>query len=159
MLRHGRPRTPTAILKARGSKWAKARPQEPQLPAEIPPKPDKGDARVDALWHTVSQRLFAHGICTELDGEALYRYCEISVWRDDLVAIVAEFKGRGFHVVKTPSGERVWPLPHLAVIADMESRMFKLEQEFGMVPASRSRVHVAEGKGTVVDTEGTTRRL
>lgn len=128
--------TPTPILAARGSWRAKTRKDEPQTgPLRIaPPCPVhlQGDAR--RIWKHTAKRLIALGVLTALDLDAL----------GDYAAVRAEFLALDAHVHANLDKLRDSPSYPVAVVMRNAARdaMKKLAEQFGLTPASRSRLHV-----------------
>ena len=139
-MRRGPAPTPTKILELRGSKKAKSRPNEP--------KPDRGRPRCPAWlkgnakseWKKLVEMTDRMGILTKVDGNALARYCRLwQRWRkaEDFIEEhgdqypVKDNKGRTV-------GFRIFPSAKVASILCVELR--RLECEFGLTPASRTRI-------------------
>lgn len=111
------PRVATAVLEARGAfrKNPQRRPKdEPDSGRGIGPAPDYLPAEVRAIWdETVFQ--VAPGVFQSGDRQALEDYCQL---RADARRDFAKFPIRRLYLMRA------------------------FMQEFGMTPASRSRVHV-----------------
>jgi P27 family predicted phage terminase small subunit len=137
----GRRPKPVATLKLIGT-YRKDRhgaaPEAPPLPADCPARLT-GDAR--ELWLEYSPKLIACGVATELDRMALETLCLTHAdWLD------ADNKARlyrhSFHGLndKMRAEAKFWQ----RAARDKLLALLKLQTEFGMTPASRSRVR-AEG--------------
>ncbi len=84
MGRRGPPPTPTESLKLRGSTLVTKRRQrkEAKGPSGIPVCPDWLDGDGKAMWKTLVPQLEGMGVLTEIDRNALSRYCRLwSRWR------------------------------------------------------------------------------
>lgn len=130
-------RTPTAILAARGSWRANSRPNEPK-PAVCVPRCPKGldDVR-KALWKSYGRILAEMGVLTEgdssalsllVDADATYRTLEEQVRTQGHT-----IKGRMQDIVKNPA---------VAMRDNAWKRLLKILTEFGLSPASRTKVSV-----------------
>ncbi len=135
----GRKPKPTALKVLAGNPGHRALNASEARPRVLMPKCPavlQGEARSE--WRRISRKLFAAGLLTELDGAALTAYC--LAWGR---LVDAEQKLREFgHVIKAPSGYLV-PSPYLAIANKAQEQMVRILVEFGMTPASRSRIHVA----------------
>jgi P27 family predicted phage terminase small subunit len=110
-------------------------PALPDCPAELPEA-----ARSE--WRRVAGELHGLGLLSRIDRAALAAYCE--AWGQWLEAIAAV--RRSGAVVKAPSGYAILN-PHLAVANQAYGRMKAMLVEFGMTPASRSRIVAAAAPG------------
>jgi len=128
---------PTAVLSARGSWRAKTRTEEPQVPSGLPDKPAMSEAAATE-WDRITTILIGLGIITPIDGDALQIYCETFVTWKEAQAKVRELGS----VIKAPSG---YPIqnPYLSIANAAGAFCQKMLEQFGMTPASRSRVHKA----------------
>jgi len=137
----GRPRTPTVELNRRGSWRAKDREGEPQYETAIPTSPDLLDADAQAEWDRIVPELEQHGLITAVDRAALAAYCAAySRWAAAERIIAAEgILTEGAHGGK---------VKHPAVSVANEAMMMisRFCGEFGLTPASRSRVIGSGGK-------------
>ncbi len=81
------------------------------------------------------------GVLTKIDRSALEAYCvSYAKWRD------AEDKLRWFGPLLKPTASGYIPQsPYVALARSALEEMRRLLQEFGMTPASRTRIHVAPG--------------
>ena len=127
---------PTALKLARGNPGKRAlNDREPKPKRGRPRCPDWLDRTGRAKWREVVPQLDAMGVLTKIDGSALARYCHFhSWWRkidDGITDANDEWRAFG-NMMKVAQELR------------------RLEQEFGMTPSSRTRIH-AEGKEQEVD--------
>lgn len=110
---------------------------EPQFTREIPECPDHLDAVAREEWERITQELYRLNLLTTVDRAALAAYCQAwSRWTE------AELNLRKTGmVVKTKDG---YPLlnPYLSVINKTLLQMRAFLTEFGLTPASRSRISV-----------------
>jgi P27 family predicted phage terminase small subunit len=102
----------------------------------IPSCPSHLDAEAKKEWHRLSKDLYALGLLTKIDRDALAAYCQCySRW----VEAEQKLRETGM-VVKAPTG---YPMlnPYLSVIHKTLNHMQAFLGEFGLTPASRSRIH------------------
>ena len=135
----GRKPIPTNLKLIRGT----ARPHrmnkdEPMPTVCVPEPPAHLDERARAKFTEMAGMLARCGVMTELDADALARYCVIWCrWLD----AEAEIKRKG-PIVKTEAGNIIHS-PYLAVANRCHRQLAQLESEFGLTPSSRSRVRAA----------------
>lgn len=139
-MRRGPAPTPTKILEVRGSRRAGRNPSEPQ--------PDKGRPRMPAWlkgtarreWKAIVEMLDRMGILTKVDRNALARYCRLwQRWRKAEEFI--EEHGDQYPMKNKKGvtiGFRLFPSARMASVLAVELR--RLECEFGLTPASRTRI-------------------
>lgn len=131
----GRKPTPTATLAARGSWRANLRSAEPMAPAGIPECPDDLQGEARAEWFRLSAILSGMGVLTLAERGALVCYCR--AWaRMTKAAAKLEVEGE---VISSPSGYQIQS-PWLAIHNKALEQVVKLLAEFGLTPASRTRV-------------------
>jgi len=107
-------------------------------------KPDGGapkcpvwlDDEAKKEWARVSKQLERLGLLTELDCAAFAGYCQAySRWK-----AAEEFISKHGYVDRTPSGY-FQQIPHVSIAQTYMKIMQKFCEEFGMTPASRSRIN------------------
>lgn len=129
----GPPRTPTAILKARGSRKVDERHNEPLSPGE-PVCPEWLGEFARECWFQLLPQLKRMKVAGEVDEKALARYCSIwGAWRE-----CEEFiREHGM----THEGKH-GPVEYAQVgrAARLADQLLKLEIQFGMTPAARARL-------------------
>ncbi len=142
MGKRGPPRTPTSILKARGSWLVNHRDGEPIPESGSPPCPRWLSKPAKQVWRQVTQQLDQMGVLAKPDGNALARYCMLWIrWRQS-----AEFIGKygESYPLKDNTGAvkcfQQWP--QVAVVNKLSVLLLRLEQEFGLTPAARAGIHV-----------------
>lgn len=136
----GRKRTPTALKVLRGNPGHRPLPDaepEPETGAQMP----LGlSAEAQEQWPAVSKMLEEAGVLTKMDALALGLYCETyAQWRfaTDQVASRPIVKRKGI-----PHRSPYFPL-----VKETQDRLLKIMVEFGMTPASRSKVSVSKRPG------------
>ncbi len=125
----GPPKTPTHLRLVRGN--PSKRPinkDEPQPPAGVPPTPKHFDKQAKYWFKRMAEELDAVGVVSQLDARAL----------ELLVEAYTEYR----HHCDTLEIEDVLIKAHPAAImkADAWKRLRAMLAEFGMTPASRSKV-------------------
>jgi len=142
MGKRGPAKTPTSILNRRGSRRGADRKSEPQLPPKVPACPKHFNAEQRAVWRQVIAMVKKLDVVRETDVNALERYCVLWVrWRRASDWI--EKKGETY-VLKDKGGEPryVMQWPQVAIVNKLSILLLRLEQEFGLTPASRASVKV-----------------
>ena len=142
MGRRGPPPTPTDILQARGSRLPAGRTQEPKPkgPIGTPPKRLSKDGK--GVWRQAVKDLEEMHVGRRPDRHALERYCRgvVRSWG------LAAFIDRHGHTypIKNAEGAVVGfkEFKEVKILAELEANLLRLEQEFGLTPASRARLHV-----------------
>jgi len=134
----GRKPTPTALRALRGNPGRRLlNRREPKPKGGLPPCPPnvKGEAR--AAWRQIAKMLRDAGIGTVLDRNAMMLLVE--AWQTWVTATTA-LRQSGL-LIKSPSG---YPLqnPLLAIANKAHEQLVRLLAEFGMTPASRTRIQV-----------------
>jgi len=144
MGRRGPPPTPTEILKLHGSKLVNKRREQTEAkgPAGKPSCPTWLDKDAKKAWKQLVPMLEFMGVLTRIDANALARYCETWVrWRH-----AQEFlKQKGeVYPLKDESGKVkcLMPFPQVAIANSLAQQLLRLEQEFGLTPAARTRIVV-----------------
>lgn len=112
-------------------------PSEPKPPAEIPVPPDHLNDIAKAEWNRISEILLRLGLLTTLDRAALAAYCTTYArWIEAEEAL----KKTG-PIVRSPNGHPILS-PYLVVANRALEQMRAFMIEFGLTPASRSRISV-----------------
>lgn len=136
----GRKPKPTALRKLTGN--AGKRPlnrKEPSAPADVPSCPPHLDREAAAEWGRIVKILGQMGLLSAADKAALAIYCQS--WATMVAAQLAVRKKGA--IVNSPNGFRIQN-PYLSVANSAAKQLAKMLGEFGLTPASRSRVHVPE---------------
>lgn len=130
----GPKRTPTKVLKARGSRPRQDRTAEPVYPAKAPRPPKALPKAARERWDEIVAALVEAGTVTELDRDALAAYCvHWARWYR-----LAKAEARVKPVIATRAGPRKHPL--LAALAEAHTQMMRSAAALGLTPADRSRV-------------------
>ena len=116
-------------------------PNEPEYKIEIPDYPAHLSTRGRREWKRMSEVLFNMGLLTEVDMAALSAYCQFyGRWAE----AEANLKKTDL-VIKTKSGNIIQN-PYIGIANTAFKLMKDCLTEFGMTPASRSRVSAKEEK-------------
>jgi P27 family predicted phage terminase small subunit len=145
-MKRGRPAVPNVIRLATGN--AGRRPINQNEPKPPPARPDPPEHLGDiakAEWRRAVDQLFGCGLMTALDTPMLMAYCdafgryvEASRTMEELAR--ADPVTRGV-VVRTANGNPIMN-PVLCTLRSSRGDMARFAAEFGMSPASRSRINV-----------------
>ena len=144
MGRRGPAPTPTNILQIRGSKLVTKRRNQTEAkgPEGTPPCPDWLDGDAKAKWNELVPKLEQMGVLTLIDQDAVARYCHLWVrWRaaEDFIKKHGEM-----YPLKDDKGRTkcVQAWPQVATANKLAQQLTRLEQEFGLTPAARTRIHI-----------------
>ena len=143
MGQRGPARTPTSILKLRGSWRAKMRGDEPAPDQRAPECPEWLSAEERAVWERVTALLAEMRLLTVADGAQLERYCRYSVrWRQ-CERIMAKFTtddmlvGGLTNEGMRPVIRNAWTESHR-----LAAELRRIEAQFGLTPAARASLNV-----------------
>lgn len=132
---------PTKLKVIRGTlRKDRVNQREPRVLSEIPACPDELSEGAKVEWARIAPELAALGLLASIDRSALAIYCEsYARW----IEAIVQMQRYGV-VIKAPSGYPVQS-PYVAVANKAGEQVRLMLAEFGMTPASRSRVHAAAG--------------
>ncbi|MEK6677710.1 MAG: phage terminase small subunit P27 family, partial [Planctomycetota bacterium] len=145
--------TPTSILKLRGSKLVTAKREAAEVkgPGGMPERPPWLDAEAKAKWDQLVPRLQIMRVLTLIDEDALTQYCRLwSRWRkaEDFI----EKNGEMFPIRDDAGKVKCFAQwPQVAIAHRLVQQLIRLEQEFGMTPAARTRIHLSISPPTEAD--------
>lgn len=136
--RRGPQRTPTAVLKLRGSSLVKDREAEHEVEPEpgVPEKPGDMVKDVSAVWDRTVPILEEMGVLTVADGGMLAAYCNAYARSER-----ANAKERAARKLDTDVWHRAFGIADRAAIT-----LHRLGAAFGLDPSSRSRIHAVKPK-------------
>jgi len=133
----GPPKTPTPILRLRGSHRAKRRP-DVNLPPSTPARPDWLDAAEAREWDRVVPQLESLGLLQTVDEWALAQLVCLRVERR---AIIEQLRREGMiverRVVSTGVVKRM-PHPLVRILRRVDDALLGMERGFGCTPRSRA---------------------
>lgn len=130
------PKKPTALKVLEGNPGKRPLPKNEPKPAPIMPEcPSWFDAEAKNFWIKYAPKLHALGLLTEVDGPAFEAICQrYSVW----VRCEKRLKSKGL-VMTTETGYQQ-QRPEVSIAKNALADVKTFLTEFGMTPASRSRI-------------------
>jgi P27 family predicted phage terminase small subunit len=145
--RSGPPKKPTRLKLIQGTfRKDRAIPNEvkPAVASPVVPGHLSDEAKVE--WGRLSQELECLGLLSRIDRAALAAYCEC--WSDWVEAcrMCATKDGQDRKVIKTVAGNFI-ENPYYSIKKRAAELMHKFLTEFGMTPASRSRINAMPKDG------------
>lgn len=138
----GPPKTPTNILKARGSWRAQVRRKEPCYPVATPKPPDWVYPEAVDFFLKCSRKMAAAGVMTSIDFAALGYYanahCDYCRAKDSVASA-------GHMLTKVNSAGDVVAYANPAVNQMWQAldKCIHFQRQFGMTPASRASVETS----------------
>jgi P27 family predicted phage terminase small subunit len=94
------------------------------------------------MWDEAKKHLQDANVLTEMDALALAAFCEsYATWREATDKIRRAKSQGGGLVIETVYGQKA--NPYLKIANNAHDRMLAILREFGMTPASRTRVKTA----------------
>lgn len=144
MGRRGPPRKPTALKLLHGTYRVDRAPQNEPQPELVMPKPPKHlSPLAREEWALVSEELYGLGLLSRIDRAALAAYCEFwADWVEASERCSTTEDGRDRKVMQLPDGS-IKENPYYGIKKRAAELMYRFIIEFGMSPASRSRINVA----------------
>jgi P27 family predicted phage terminase small subunit len=142
----GRPPTPIAIHRARGSYRANRHGGTPEPPAAAPKVPKWLSKEAKTVWRYHAPRLANVQVLTELDQQCLAIYCCNAARLAKAEVAIAQ----SGEVIKTPAGFAA-PNPWVAVGQKCQEMMLRYGQELGLSPAARARIKIVPKPESEVD--------
>ena len=115
---------------------------EPKPSDALPRCPRDLQPAARAVWKQLIPELAEMGILTHVDGRTLERYCVLWVrWQRAETFIC---KNGDVFAIKDDTGrvKYLQCFPQVAIANQLAQQLHRIEQDFGMTPASRSRVRV-----------------
>lgn len=141
----GRKPKPTALKVLEGNPGKRPlNEHEPVPPKETIKCPTWLEAEAKKEWRRLAPSLEAMGVLTTADLMAFAGYCQAYArWRE-----AEEFISKHGTIFQTPSGY-VQQVPQVSIAQQNLKIMQSFCAEFGLTPASRSRIIAATGEGAV----------
>ena len=143
MGRRGPPPEPTALKVLKGNPGRRPLNDcEPRSKLERPRCPTWLDKEAKSVWKKIVPKLEAMGVLTEIDGQALTRYCTAwAQWKRSIEFI--QKRGDTF-AIKDDKGEirYLQQYPQVSIANKLATQLTRLEQEFGMTPSARTRIRI-----------------
>jgi len=147
MGKRGPPKTPTTLQILRGNPGKRKIPQHEPMPKSDriePPEWMTGDAL--EKWKQLVPELLEVGLLTNVDVDALSRYCVTwQEWRKHLTMVQ---KGLDILVMRDESGNVKYTqvAPSATLVVKYASILARLEQQFGMTPSARAGLTMGEAQ-------------
>lgn len=141
-MKPGPPKKPTALKLLQGTfRPGRAVDGEPAPEVATPEVPEHLSDLAKVEWGRISQELWQLGLLSRIDRAALAAYCE--AWSDwvDASRMCASKDGQDRKVIKTLNGNFI-ENPYYTIKKRSMELMHKFLTEFGMTPASRTRISV-----------------
>lgn len=139
----GRRPLPTAIKQLRGNPGKRAINKREPKPTGIPTCPSHLNRDARAEWRRISAELVMLGLLTCVDRAALAAYCSAYARWAAAEKAVAKF---GL-VIKSPKSGFPIANPYVGIANTALDLMRKFAVEFGLTPASRTRLQVEPATG------------
>jgi P27 family predicted phage terminase small subunit len=140
----GPPPKPTALKKLAGNPGHRPlNDREPMPEPGLPKMPPllRGDKVARAEWKRLATELDRLNVLTKIDGLGLAAYCKAySRW----IAAEEDITQRGV-VLDSPQGRK--KNPACTVVAECLKQMLSFAGQYGLTPASRSRIHASGVQG------------
>jgi P27 family predicted phage terminase small subunit len=134
----GPARTPTEILNMQGSSWGKRRKGEPKARSGKPKKPGWVTGEAAKVWRAAIAELESMGTLAGSDGAAIGRYCVLLVRWIEASKFLAKY-GETYPYKDDQGRVKGWAqFPQVATVNKLSVLVLRLEQEFGLTPASRA---------------------
>jgi P27 family predicted phage terminase small subunit len=104
----------------------------------VPECPGWLDEPAKAVWDELAPRLIEAGVLASLDANSLSRYCILWCrWRE----IEDDMRQHGQTRAPTEGGAM---RPQVRIADKLCSQLLRLEQELGLTPSARARIHVPD---------------
>lgn len=133
--------TPTKVLKIRGSWRAKERSNEPKPEGKVPLCPSWLDGKSKALFAVLTRQLAPLGLLTDLDRQALARYCRLSTrWRAMEEFIQTHGETCEIYAMDKQGNTFLAALklyPQVRVASALAAELLRIENHFGLTPRAR----------------------
>jgi P27 family predicted phage terminase small subunit len=145
MGRRGPAPKPTALKLLQGNPGKRPlNTREPQPNDATPRCPGWLDEEAKIAWRRIVPELKRMGLLTSIDGDALANYCDTwSRWKRSVLFLQ---KNGDFYSIKDEEGKAkyVQQWPQVAIARNLLAVLNRYQQEFGLTPASRSRLVLPE---------------
>ena len=140
MATRGRKPTPTALKELEGNPGKRPlNENEPKPQKKAPTCPKWLEPEAKKEWRRLAKQMEEIGILTRVDMAAFAGYCQAYArWKE-----AEEFISQHGTIVKTPSGY-YQQLPQVSIAQTYLKIMNRFAEQFGLTPASRSRIVAAD---------------
>ena len=141
----GRKRKPTKQKELSGTlQPCRTNKKEPKLSIEKPLVPDWLPDYAQEFWHEISDLLIKMDVLTKADRTALALFANTYAEYRKADAFLQEH-GFSYETTNTQGDKMHRAYPEQAIRSDSHRRLMSLMSEFGMTPASRSKVSSGSG--------------
>jgi len=136
----GRPPKPTVQKELGGTlQPSRANPNEPKPEVYLPTPPDWLSERAMRYWHEIGAVLLSMKVATAADGPAMQLLTEtLAEWAEARQAV--HLQGLVYETTTMTGDTMRRPNPEVAQAADAMRRALAMLTQFGLTPASRSKV-------------------
>jgi P27 family predicted phage terminase small subunit len=125
---------PLKVLQMKGSRRVEARKHEISIPTSTPVCPQWLDEDGQSAWKVLIGELEQLGLLSCLDQNALGRYVKFYQRWLEAEAFLVDHG----NTYVAPTGV-IHAYPEVGIASQMGQQMYRLEQDFGLTPLSRSR--------------------
>ena len=137
----GKPRLPSHLKVVTGTTDKRtANPKEPKPKVAVPPMPEWLPASARAAWEHIAPLLFSMGVLAEPDRMALERLCQAYATIRHCERVLADYGDLTYESMGREGNVMRRQHPEVAILADADRRFHSYLVEFGLTPASRSKV-------------------
>ena len=142
MGQRGPAKTPTAILKVRGSRIVRSRENEPVAPSGTLECSDWISDEAKAIWSEIVPPLAEMGILCPIDQCALARYCVALSWWRKATQWLNENE-EVYPVYDKHGKVRAYKKhPYVMISNQLEGQLRTLERAFGLSPSARAGLSI-----------------
>jgi P27 family predicted phage terminase small subunit len=143
----GHNRKPTAVKKVQGNPGKrKLNKSEPRPRAGMPQMPHGMPAEAQAEWKRLTPILMKMGVLTVADGPALAAYCKLHAQVLMAEAAIKKYGIIDAHFDDDTGVAVLKKNPAVSIKAESLRLMKAFLLEFGLTPASRSKLTITEGR-------------
>lgn len=144
MAARGKKPTPTHLKIVKGNPGKRAlNKNEPTPKRERPEKPKGMTGKAGKAWDEAVEIAYNMGVLTVADGLALRQLCEAIADEREAQRILDAYGSRTYETTTTTGSIKIAAHPAVAMKADADRRLRAWLEQFGMTPASRSRIEKA----------------
>ena len=136
----GPPRTPSEVLRLRGSWRGKTRTGEPEPEKGSPAMPEDFTDAEAVVWNRLTATLEGMQVVSQADWPELIRYCRQWVRWETCEAVIRR-EGMVYEV-SGRNGKLIKLRPEVAEAGRLDASLKAIEMQFGLTPASRSRLSI-----------------
>ena len=142
MARRGPPPQPTRLRVLKGNPGKRRFAQEPKLPCKTPSCPRWLGPEAKKVWRRTVSLLRVARILTQVDADALTAYCQTYARWQAVEQFLVQH-GEVYPIRDERGNIRyMQQLPQVNISRNLLQCLRSYQQEFGMTPSARTRVHV-----------------